>query len=675
MSTEATAPRVLLVAMPYVHPNSTSLALGLLGEILGQQGIGVDFLHGSLRYPRTPLWDFDGGLRFLTNYAGLLFGAYLAEDIAAYQKPFLDFMLHDYTVERTMHGLNTPDGVDGEQRHISAEQVLAHVGSEIANAGICLDRCEAVAADSRYDIVGFSITFFTQLPASLALARRLKARNPNVKIIFGGSGCVAEQADGFMAVFPELDAVCYTEADDIIVDFVRALRGDGDLADVGGIVYRDASGTIRKTPVPPLRQELDSLPIPNHDSYFAQQAASEWAELAPTIYFETSRGCWWGQKHLCTFCGLSERELAFRSKSPEKLYQELTTLYRRYPTAGYMHPTDDILDTRYFKTLFPELVRFEKQPERPLRLFFEVKSNMRRAQLMLLAMSGVRAVQPGIESFSDEILELMDKGNTGLGQVQFIKWASEAGIDLIYNMLVRNPGETPAAYRAMTRLVPSLTHLPPPSSVVITELERFSPYFVEASKHGLENIRPKPYHKVVFPMVADEDLAKIAYRFDYDHPLKQDAELIAAQREFVRVVNRWRREYKPSQRYYIDRGDHLIVTDVRGPRPLIEILAGTTAELYGYLDAHRPFAHIQRRFPHIDAGFLRTQLATWHDRGLIYSDEAKDEHLALLPRAFEQQPSLDEVLAMNQPAPAPPLAQTVNSRVRLRVAASETAAP
>ncbi|MCC6994145.1 MAG: RiPP maturation radical SAM C-methyltransferase [Deltaproteobacteria bacterium] len=671
MSEVAIAPRVLLVAMPYVQPTSTSLALGLLSEILGQAGIAVDCLHGVLRYPRTKLWNFEGGRRFLNAYAGLLFGAYLADDVAAYHQPFLDFMLDDYDVERTMHGLVAEED---EARHISREDMAALIAQEIANAGTCLDRCAAVAGDSRYDVVGFSITFFTQLPASLALARRLKALNPQVKIVFGGSGCVAEQAEGFMGAFRELDAVCYTEADDIVVPFVRALRGEGDLAEVGGIVYRDAAGAVHKTAVPPLREELDSLPIPNHDSYFVQQASSEWHDLRPVVFFETSRGCWWGQKHLCTFCGLSERELAFRSKSAQRLYQELTTLHERHPTVDYMHPTDDILDTRLFSTLFPELIRYNNDPSRPLRMFFEVKSNMRSSQLMLLGMSGVGTVQPGIESFSDEILELMDKGNTGLGQVQFIKWASEAGITLAYNILVRNPGETAAAYRAMTELVPSITHLPPPSSVVITELERFSPYFLEPDKHGIRNIRPKPYHKVVFPMVAEADLAKIAYRFDYDHPLKEDPELLAAHRDFVRVVNRWRRGYVPNQRHYSDRGDYLVATDVRSGRPRTELLGGIAAELYRYLNSHRPFSAIEQRFSHIDGSFLRAQLATWHERGLIYSDARKDVHLALLPRVYERLPTLEEVLAQHK-VPPRPLIQKAGSRVQLRVAQAESAAP
>jgi ribosomal peptide maturation radical SAM protein 1 len=647
-------PRVLLVSMPCVHPMNTSLALALLGEILAREGIAADCLHGPLLYPRSRLWDSEDGVRFLISYAGLLFGAYLAEDVAAYRQPFLEFMCQDYLAEISLHGLRPQGPVQ-----VPRERIARQIADEIGRAGECLDRCEQRAADPAYDIVGFSITFFTQLPASLALARRLKARNPSVRIVFGGAGCVAEQAEGIMRSFPVVDAVCYTEADELIGDLVRALRGQGDLAQVPGIVYRRPDGTIERTPEPPLLRDLDRLPLPNHDAYFAQYEASEWRDLLPVLFFETSRGCWWGQKHLCTFCGLSERELAFRSKSPDRLYEEIAALYRRYPEADYLHPTDDILDTRYFGTLLPRLARMVREPERPLRLFFEVKSNMRPEHLHLLAHAGVGAVQPGIESFSDEILHLMDKGATGLQQVQFIKWATQAGVQLIYNLLIRNPGESAAAYREMSRLIPHITHLPPPASLLVTELERFSPYFRRPTAFGITNIRPKAYHRLIFPMEG-VDLAGIAYRFDYDHPLQTDDELIAAQREFVALVERWCREHRPWQLYCQERGDHLVITDTRGGSTRRLVLGGLQAELYRYLDRHRAFAALRRRFPRLDEAILRAKLQEWHKRGLIYSSPG-DEHLALAPQKYDRPPTLEEVLAMHA-APGEPARHLIRSR-------------
>ncbi len=36
------------------------------------------------------------------------------------------------------------------------------------------------------------------------------------------------------------------------------------------------------------------------------------------VPYETSRGCWWGQKKHCTFCGLNPLGMNYRAKSPER---------------------------------------------------------------------------------------------------------------------------------------------------------------------------------------------------------------------------------------------------------------------------------------------------------------------------------------------------------------------
>jgi magnesium-protoporphyrin IX monomethyl ester (oxidative) cyclase len=63
-------------------------------------------------------------------------------------------------------------------------------------------------------------------------------------------------------------------------------------------------------------QDLDGLPYPTFDDYFAQLRTTSFAKrVLPALVMETSRGCWWGAKHHCTFCGLNAEGMAFRSKS------------------------------------------------------------------------------------------------------------------------------------------------------------------------------------------------------------------------------------------------------------------------------------------------------------------------------------------------------------------------
>ena len=117
---------------------------------------------------------------------------------------------------------------------------------------------------------------------------------------------------------------------------------------------------------------------------------------------------------------------------------------------------DNILDLRLAPILFPALQRSGLD----LELFYEVKANLRQDQLAMMRAGGVKSVQPGIESFSNQVLRLMEKGCTGLQNIQLLRWCEEAGIMAAWNLLSGFPGEDPDEYRT-AELLPLLTHCSP----------------------------------------------------------------------------------------------------------------------------------------------------------------------------------------------------------------------
>ncbi|HVV22829.1 MAG TPA: hypothetical protein VHF06_25565 [Pseudonocardiaceae bacterium] len=56
--------------------------------------------------------------------------------------------------------------------------------------------------------------------------------------------------------------------------------------------------------------------------------------------------------------------------------------------------------------------------------------------------AGVVAIQPGIESFSTELLALMRKHTSRIRHMQFLRWCHEYVIDLNYNLLAGFPQGT-----------------------------------------------------------------------------------------------------------------------------------------------------------------------------------------------------------------------------------------
>src|SRR5262249_17977756 len=107
--------------------------------------------------------------------------------------------------------------------------------------------------------------------------------------------------------------------------------------------------------------DMDSAAVPDYDDYFEQIYSSPIARYALTsIPPETSRGCWWGAKQHCTFCGLNNEGMAFRKKSPARALSEIRALTSRHGVYRWS-ATDNIIDMSYFQAVLPELAGDERK--------------------------------------------------------------------------------------------------------------------------------------------------------------------------------------------------------------------------------------------------------------------------------------------------------------------------
>ena len=601
-------------------PDEGCLALATLRPILEQAGIVCDELHGTQLYPHTTT-----DLLFLSNYAAHLFVPQLYEGVEDEQviAPVIARFIDDLNLQ----GLVVPEEptLADLGRDEGAMRVSLH--EEIARAGECIDRCVEGACDRSYDIVGFSVTFETQLIAALAIARRLKARNPKGKVVFGGAACAREPGEAIAVCFPWVDVVCYGEGERVIVPLVRTLRANGSLEAVPGIVWRRSDGHVERTPSPPPVVDLDQLPQPDYDNFVTALADSEWRAYQPKLFFEASRGCWWGQRKQCAFCGLNPDGLPFRKKSPARAFEDIRALYGRYTNARRLQGTDNILDTSSFGPVLTKLSKMEREEHRPLRIFLEIKPGITKKRLSALVAAGVDLVQAGIESFSDELLGVMNKGCSGLGQIQFLKWAAEAELLVTYNLIVRCPGERAQWYREMTELIPAIEHLRPPTNVTPMWLERFSPFHTSPERSAITGIRSKPHYGTLFrdlPIDVDE----LAYVFDYDHESHSDPELVEAQRSFVRRVGQWQQDWTINQACFWDTGDSIRIVDHRNTEREVETFGGRQRELFLFLDRIRTSEAIARRFPGEDVDQWLSDLIA---KRWVVAD-ARGRYLAVLPQ-------------------------------------------
>jgi ribosomal peptide maturation radical SAM protein 1 len=330
--------------------------------------------------------------------------------------------------------------------------------------------------------------------------------------VFGGANFDGEMGVELVRSVHCIDAAVTGEGELAFPRLLCALAAGEDPGAVPGVVRRGAGAVTGARPVPPA-PDLDEIATPDYGEYFQHvedlgllPAAARRKVLLP---IETSRGCWWGAKHHCTFCGLNGTMMRFRAKSPERVLEELAQQARRYRTFRF-EAVDNILDMAYLKSLFPAVLQTGADYE----FFYEVKSNLTRAQLKLLARAGVSYIQPGLESLSSAVLRLMRKGVTAAQNVNLLRWARYYGIDVSWNVLWGFPGETEQDVADQAAVMPHLVHLQPPSSAGRIWLERFSPLHADGGRVMRRPPAPERSYRYVYP--GQVDLDRVAYFFDYE---------------------------------------------------------------------------------------------------------------------------------------------------------------
>ncbi len=566
---------VLLINMPFGPLRQPSLGLSLLKSSLTH--VSSKVLYMSLSFsdwigPALYQWLSD------SPYGSSLVGEWIFSG-ALFE--ITDSQVEEY-IERI---LRKPLSHDPQ-----AERIIRDILAVREMTGDFLDECleqviktgpDGCLQDRGPRIVGFTSVFQQQV-ASLALAKRVKSRSPDVFVAFGGANCEGAMGREVVRQFPFVDAVVSGEGDLVfsnLVDRVLSGRSTSDLTGVYSsdeLAQGDTAATYRNAPSV---LQMDSLPYPDYQDYFQQWYASKASRtLQPRLLIETSRGCWWGAKHHCTFCGLNGSTMAFRSKSSDRALDELEYLARRHPGLKTL-VVDNILDPGYFKDFIPELAKRDLKT----KLFYEVKSNLTKEQVRLLRSAGITEILPGIESLSDSVLRLMDKGVTGLQNIQLLKWCAELGMWPTWYFIWGFPGEEPQEYERMAEMIPLLTHLPPPRVGTQIRLDRFSPNFDRAEQLGFTDVRPFAAYNYIYP-IDPEAIANLAYFFSYEYQQPRDVASYAA--KLADRIGDWQAAYAESEFFYSDNGEELWLWDLR-PASRQKLAVLTSVERSMYLECDR----------------------------------------------------------------------------------------
>jgi anaerobic magnesium-protoporphyrin IX monomethyl ester cyclase len=258
-----------------------------------------------------------------------------------------------------------------------------------------------------------------------------------------------EVADGRLTDVGQLDAELwarleklFTEADpDWQAPWDRAgsvgepSANSQQLADIKGLVWRDADCEIHVNASRPFVRNLDDLPLPMHhllpwDTYRAPNIKGPYTFIVP------SRGCPAG----CKFCIKHvSYQYSVRVRSPENVLAELKVLWDLGLRNVHMYADLFTVNREQVMGICEGLIREG--------LDFKWTCNSRvdyvdPEMLQIMGRAGCWLISWGIESADDQIRKRVHKGTTNEKIVRALEWSKAAGIMNWGYFIIGLPGET-----------------------------------------------------------------------------------------------------------------------------------------------------------------------------------------------------------------------------------------
>jgi ribosomal peptide maturation radical SAM protein 1 len=500
---------VLLVIPPFYTYGEPNLGISTLKSALTKKGISSKVLYSNANYAK---------IIGINNYQSIM-------SVPAYPEIFQ---------ERIFANSAHAQKMSVESTNLDYNSFYAHYTKKFTNKKKCLTNTELSYAINKVDefiddfirkvkiinpkIVGFSSLYF-QVNSSLAMAKKLKNELPEIIVTMGGTNCYGEMGKE-MSKIDTIDYIFDGEADISFPDFCNKVLNDEK---------KEKKKLIKCLPV----NDLNQLEIPDYSDYIQQYTPAE--RKNKLLYFENSRGCWWGIKHHCKFCGISDNVMRYRAKTPEKAASQLYQMNEMYPDHKNYYACDSVFPSSYFDDFFEILSRTNFNAS----IFYQIKPFFTFDKLKKMKEVGIDTLGPGIESLSTKHLKMMNKGSTASTNIALLRNCKELNIEAKWNYIIALPEDCYDDYKNLPLLFDYLQHLDPPSVSPIV-IQRFSPYFDDYEQYGISNIQPISGYFKSFP--DSIDLMKLGYNYDgnINSEIRKKPELLTP---FFIALYKWYRRF------------------------------------------------------------------------------------------------------------------------------------
>lgn len=504
----------LIIIPPFFNATFISIGVYLLQSIAKREGFKIDILHLEL---------------LLAD----IIGAQDYEDILE-SPPY--WMLGERMFARSAHNLPAL-GLDKEK----AEDCLINVRDAPTSylfvddaqkydlqkhehiEKLCTQFMEVAAAtvaELNYPVVGCSMSFYNQVNASVAFINKIKHYNPHCTTMLGGSYCEKEKAPAIFSLSDSIDYIFSGESEFTFIEFLQNIKSGKENTERLIVTSRKAS--LDKLPMADYQAYKHQVEIILGKEYFEHQIRAVW--------YESNRGCWWGEKSKCTFCGIPEVD--FRRKKLATILDDLKEVQKQVP-GKYLFFTDSIMPATFPDEILGTDLDLSVYPS----LGMQIKVGRTLDEVAKLSEINARIVLPGVESFSTSLLKKMKKGTTGKQNIYFLRNAYSFGIDVQYFLLCGIPGDTKEEYESLRQLLPLIKHLKPPRAFSNAHILRDSPFFREPEEYNITKISHWNVYHNIFPEGTDMHNVAECFVGDFQSFAYENIGFIG---EIDQQINHWR---------------------------------------------------------------------------------------------------------------------------------------
>jgi anaerobic magnesium-protoporphyrin IX monomethyl ester cyclase len=298
--------------------------------------------------------------------------------------------------------------------------------------------------DFNADVVGVSVaTVASGVAARLTDFIRARLRIP---IVWGGIEPTIEPEKSLDVA----DAVCTGEGEDALDELAARLDKERSLGlDVANVWVREADGSVRKNPVRPLRQDLDTLPFldcsPEEKFYVEGDRIVEgWsiAHLGGLYETMTARGC----PFSCAYCYNDQLRRLYagqrfvRRRSPGNVIEELVSAQREAPIK-FVNFQDDVFT--FDRAWVAEFARSYKNRVGVPFWCYSHALHTDFGTFELLRDAGLRRVTIGIQSGSQRILkEVFNRPIPNRKILESARILERIGVEYDFDIITNTPFET-----------------------------------------------------------------------------------------------------------------------------------------------------------------------------------------------------------------------------------------